>query len=426
MNVLTTGVSNLTTTNVNGSTPSKVSVTSQADHRIVTATGTTDTLHANQTLHWDDTQFELFNGTRLSIGRGNNASSAVTNTAMGVASLNSITSGNNNTCYGYNTGNNLTTTSNNTIIGSNLTTSILTSSTVAVGSSVTATGDNAVCIGHNSKITASSTTIGANSGRTTGTYNTVVGRSSYNNGLSGVGDYNVVIGANSATANVSGDFNNILGTTSATNLTTGSNNCFIGTSASTIYTTQSNNTIVGYNSSSSGTAYSNCSSLGANINVLSGDNQVQLGDSSTTTYVYGTVQTRSDARDKTDIKDIYFGLDFIQKLSPKLYKWDYREDYHVIERDEEGNITNDYYLDKDGSKKRNRWHAGLLAQDVKQTLDQMSMDFGIYQDHSHNGGDDRLTIGYEELIPVLIKAVQELSQENKNLKIRIDLLESMS
>ena len=433
LNVLTSGVSRTDTTNVNLTTinnaaypPSGVSVSSQANHRIVTATATTDALHANQTLTWDDKQLELFNATKLSIGRGNNASSAVTNTAVGHESLNAITSGNNNTCYGYHSGNTLTTASNNTIIGSSTTTNNSTSATVVIGSSATATGDNAVCIGHNSKISNSSTVIGANSGRTTGSYNTVVGRSAYYNVGAGVGEYNVVIGANSATANVSGDFNNILGTTSATSLTSGMNNCFIGTDASTIYTTQSNNCIIGNGSSTSGTAYNNCSSLGANINVLSGDNQVQLGDSATTTYVYGTVQTRSDSRDKTDIKDIYFGLDFIDKLKPKLYKWDYREDYHVIERDEEGKIIKDVYLDKDGSKRRNRWHAGLLAQDLKQTLDQMSMDFGVYQDHSVNGGGDKLTIGYEELIAPLIKAVQELSVKNKNLENRINLLENMS
>ena len=39
------------------------------------------------------------------------------------------------------------------------------------------------------------------------------------------------------------------------------------------------------------------------------------------------------------------------------------------------------------------------------------MDFGGYQDHSIKGGDAVLTIGYEELVAPLIKAIQELKAE---------------
>src|SRR3546814_13145999 len=60
---------------------------------------------------------------------------------------------------------------------------------------------------------------------------------------------------------------------------------------------------------------------------ISGANQVQLGDSATTSYVYGTVQNRSDARDKADIRDTQLGLDFIKALRPVDYRWDMREDY---------------------------------------------------------------------------------------------------
>src|SRR3546814_5297739 len=61
--------------------------------------------------------------------------------------------------------------------------------------------------------------------------------------------------------------------------------------------------------------YDNWTCLGAN-SVVTGANQVQLGDSATTSYVYGTVQNRSDARDKADIRDTQLGLDFIKALRP--------------------------------------------------------------------------------------------------------------
>jgi hypothetical protein len=59
-------------------------------------------------------------------------------------------------------------------------------------------------------------------------------------------------------------------------------------------------------------------------------------------------------------------------------------------------------------------------------MDKLDTDFAGYQDSKHNGGDDVLHLNYNEFIAPLIKAIQELSQENKNLKIRVDLLESMS
>ena len=75
---------------------------------------------------------------------------------------------------------------------------------------------------------------------------------------------------------------------------------------------------------------------------------------------------------------------------------------------------------KDGSKKRNRFHHGVIAQEVKEVIDSTGNDFGGYQDHKINGGEDRLTIGYDEFIGPLIKAVQELSAENEALKARLD------
>ena len=157
--------------------------------------------------------------------------------------------------------------------------------------------------------------------------------------------------------------------------------------------------------------------IGNNAQVT-GANQNQLGDSGTTTYAYGAVQNRSDVRDKADIRDTQLGLKFISSLRPVDFKWDMREDYRpdplpenateeeraaYLESAKLANITHD------GSKKRNRYHHGLIAQEVKAVLDAQGIDFGGYQDHKIAGGDDVLSIGYEELIAPLIKAVQELA-----------------
>jgi hypothetical protein len=53
---------------------------------------------------------------------------------------------------------------------------------------------------------------------------------------------------------------------------------------------------------------------------------------------------------------------------------------------------------------------------VKAVLDAKGIDFGGFQDHSVKGGDDVLSIGYEELIAPMLKAIQELSAEVAALK----------
>ena len=81
---------------------------------------------------------------------------------------------------------------------------------------------------------------------------------------------------------------------------------------------------------------------------------------------------------------------------------------------EESQLAN---ITHDGTKKRSRYHHGLIAQEVKAVLDQQGIDFGGFQDHSLKGGDDVLSIGYIELIAPMIKSIQQL-------KARIEQLES--
>lgn len=166
----------------------------------------------------------------------------------------------------------------------------------------------------------------------------------------------------------------------------------------------------------------NSTMLGSNSRV-SGANQVQLGDSSTTTYVYGTVQNRSDERDKADIRDTVLGLDFICALRPVDYKWDMRDDYIVVSeiegQDDEGNATITpvvTHLERDGSKTRNRYHHGFIAQEVAQLIESTGIDFGGYQDHLLEGGCDVKTIGYDEVIGPMVKAIQQLTERVKALE----------
>ena len=216
-----------------------------------------------------------------------------------------------------------------------------------------------------------------------------------------------VAAGNQALKNSQGDNNTAVGQAALTSVTTGYNNTALGYIAGETIDTQFNSSCLGYNAQ------------------VTGSNQVQIGDPFTTTYAYGSVQNRSDARDKTDIRDTLLGLDFIKSLRPVDFRWDYREDYYNNEEyTEDGDsLIRKVAVPQDGSRSRKRFHHGLIAQEVKQAADSQNIDFAGYQDHSIAGGDDVLSIGYNELIAPLIKAVQQLSAENEELKSRIQALE---
>ena len=203
--------------------------------------------------------------------------------------------------------------------------------------------------------------------------------------------------------------------------------CETGTVKLMVSTTQENNVIIGHNSLSPITKnYVNCSILGSNVN-CTGSNQVQLGNSKTNLYSTSGLQQTSDGRDKVQIRDSNIGLNFISRLRPVDYKWNFRSDYKIATPEYEMfngvKIPIVEILTNDGSKTRSRYHHGLIAQEVKQVMTDMNIDFGGYQDHSINGGDDQLTISYIELIAPMIKAIQELKAKVDALKLKIILKE---
>ncbi len=154
-----------------------------------------------------------------------------------------------------------------------------------------------------------------------------------------------------------------------------------------------------------------------------GSNQIVLGNSVSTVYTQVGVQIVSDARDKADIKDSSLGLDFITRLRPVEYKSDSRSLYYDESTDPVTQTKRKQRIPKDGSKAGKRPRQGLVAQEVKQVMDELGVDFAGYQDHSINGGADQLSLSYEQFVGPLIKAVQELSQQNQELRARIEKLE---
>ena len=281
---------------------------------------------------------------------------------------------------------------------------------------------------------------GASTLNTTGSWNTTVGFHSLYANTTGYS--NTAMGHLALTATTLGYSNTCIGYGSGTANTTGNSNTGVGNSTLYSNTTGSSNTAVGYSALTSGAAYSNTSALGASADVT-GNNQVQLGNSATNVYCYNSVQNRSDKRDKADIRPTLLGLNFIKALNPVDYRWDMRDSYKPpmpgsISSDASENEKQEYQnlltkwqeavnfqnLKSDGSKKKNRYHHGLIAQEVEALIKASGQDFGGFQDHKRSGGQDVLSIGYDELIAPLIKAVQELAQANEDLRSRITLLEA--
>lgn len=118
------------------------------------------------------------------------------------------------------------------------------------------------------------------------------------------------------------------------------------------------------------------------------DNSKALGASgfrwSAVWAALGTIQT-SDARDKTNIRDLNYGLNEIMKLRSVRFNW-------------KDNLD-------DGEK------LGLLAQDLQQVLPEVVRDFEWQVDEKTGARtkvpSDKLGVMYSDIIPVLIKGIQE-------------------
>ena len=402
----------------------------------------------------------------------------INNNAMGVQALGNNTTGFNNSAVGMQALYFNTTGSYNSAVGL----SALFGNTTGFYNS--AVGVQALC---NNTTGSSNSAVGmqALSNNTTGSNNSAVGMQALHFNTTGV--RNSAVGVQALYNNTTGSDNSAVGVQALYNNTTGFNNSAVGRLAMRNNTTGSNNSAVGvdalrYTTSLGSANYTNTSGLGYDTR-CSGDNQVQLGDSATTTYAFGAVQNRSDRRDKADIEDEALGLDFLASLRPVTFRWDYRDDYfermYVSELEDnsidlpdgtydvissnvsiatasvlDGRITvsdqTEYATEsdvpisatvdgivltlratqilkkipKDGSRKRTRIHHGLIAQELEQILVDTGVgDFAGLQHHAKAGGEDVYSIGYTEFVGPLIKAIQQLKAENDMIKARLAALE---
>ena len=330
------------------------------------------------------------------------------NAALGMTSLRSITSGTDNVAIGTESLRSLTTGANNVSIGTNALYSYTGSKNTAVGfeagKSINSDGDN-VFVGYNAgklrtggidnTAVGSFSQYGGTSGSTpsgccnssfgfatlhnisTGVQNTAIGRQAgysitttdnntlvgHNVGIFGTGSLNTIVGAQ---AGSKAGF-------------TGNNNTFLGYTAGDEVTTGGQNLVLGYAAGSGSSPFQLTTQA---YRIILGDN------SSTDAYIKIDWTVTSDKRDKTDFKEIEHGLDFVDKLKPTEYK--FRKN-----RDTE---------ETDGKRRY-----GFIAQEILELEGEDSVIIDTEQ-------KDNLKYKQSHLVPVLVKAIQELKAEIELLK----------
>ena len=193
--------------------------------------------------------------------------------------------------------------------------------------------------------------------------------------------YATFIGYQAGLSNKTGSNNVAVGRNAGYGTTTGSQNTFVGALAGDTSTSGSNNTKVGYQARGSTATVSN---------------EITLGNSSVATLrcQVTSITALSDERDKTNIEPLEAGLEFVEQLDPVSFTWNMRDGGKVGVED-----------------------TGFIAQDLQQVQE----DTGItIPNLVYDENPDKLEAAYGKLIPVLVKAIQELSAKVEDLESQLN------
>ena len=261
--------------------------------------------------------------------------------------------------------------------------------------SFTNKGSNTLGLGAVSTNLAVSADLTALSANTTGTNSVAVGQNALKS--STVGTDNTAIGTSSLNANTIGINNTAVGSGSLNANTTGSNNTAIGQNAGSTLNGGSNNILLGNAAAPSSITVSN---------------EITLGNASIATLrcQVTAITALSDLRDKKDVVALPVGLDFINGLKPVTFTWNMRQPANP-ELDDNGKPI---IIGKVGQK-----DFGFIAQDIIAAEDALQMADTLQLSFRNNPEQLEVTIG--RLIPILVKAIQELSAEIVTLKTKVGL-----
>lgn len=296
----------------------------------------------------------------------------IENSAFGMQALFSNTTGSDNSAFGVFALSDNTTGSFNSAFGVSsliLNTSGTFNSAFGYSSlSSNTTGSN------NSAFGNASLTI-----NTTGLRNSAFGHFSLH--VNTDGDDNSAFGHSSLLSNISGRGNSAYGYYSLRN-STGNNNTAIGDSSGRNITTGSNNIAIGFNTI---------------VPTSTGSNQIRMGNTAITFAGIQVAWTVSSDRNlKSNIYNTDLGLGFINKLRPVSY---------TRINDESGNTE-----------------YGFIAQEVDEVLkNEQNIDNGIISVDS----EGIYSLRYNDLLAPMVKAIQELKQENEELRSKIESMRTV-
>ncbi len=316
-------------------------------------------------------------------GRGVTGNSYLTNIFIGSTAGYSATTGGYNVFVGYGSGYFNNTGQRNVYLG-------------AQTGNYNQTGADNVLIGHNAGngVTGNSFSSNIFLGYRTGFYIKTGGKNVFLGHAAGyfneVGASNVVIGheAGLGASEQSYMRNVFIGYRSGYANTTGNYNVFMGYQAGNTNTDGTYNTVIGHDADVASSSLTNAMALGNGASV-DASNKIVLGNSSATTVGgYDTwTDYSSDRSVKFNIEDNYVGLDFILGLRPRKFE----------------KIANPGTV-----------HDGLVAQEVKEVMDELGVDFSGWVDAPNDEGTQALK--YPTFVVPLINAIKELKAEIDELK----------
>ena len=220
---------------------------------------------------------------------------------------------------------------------------------------------------------------------------------------------NVAVGPGSLGQLVSTNQNSALGNNAGNTLTSGNNNVFVGHASAPAFTSGDQNIFIGALSGASignptyQTSGNNNIHIGYSTRPASNtaSNAITLGNASHTVIraAVTTITSLSDERDKKEIEELPVGLEFIEKLKPVKFVWN----------------------DRDESGKHDVEDFGFIAQDLKAAQEESEAG---YLNLVYDENPEKLEASYGKLLPVLVKAIQEMSSEIKSLKEKVLTLKS--
>ena len=280
---------------------------------------------------------------------------------------------------------------------------------------------------------------------TAGTANFIAGANAGNSIVSG-GSYNTVVGDNAGTAITEGDFNTALGYgaliadtkgarsvavgyralasqnfatatnnfnigighNAGTGILTGIENVLIGGRTGESITTGNYNVIVGNQSASTAVDAVKAQGFGFSLACAAGYTTIGSGsDDIRAAHGNVTWATVSDERYKKDIADSEAGLSLINALRPRTFKYktlgELPETFNAFEAD-----STEVFKNSDTNH-------GFIAQEVKAAIDaddSIKDGFRLWDDRD----DGSQEVAEAALIPVLVKAIQELTARIETLE----------